>query len=452
MLDEVLKQVAVLGAAGKMGSGISLLLLQEIARLEMETTEDIGSGDYRLVLIDANEMTLHALSASMKQHLVKYAERHINKIRRCFQSKPNLISNAEIIQYFVEGALRIAQFETSWQAARNSRLIFEAIIENLEIKTEVLTQIARQGRPDAFYFSNTSSIPIHVLNHKAHLDNRLIGFHFYNPPVIQKLIELIIPESVHPEAVSIANQLAKRLEKIVVISKDVAGFIGNGFFIREAMFAAQQVTELSRKYSLPQAIYLVNKVTQDFLIRPMGIFQLIDYVGIDVFASICQVMNTYISGELFEDPLFDKMISLGIMGGQKSDGAQKNGFFQYDGSNRSGIYSIAEQHYLPLTNPWISDCDHELGGFPAGHVSWNKLKKDPAASEKLKNYFLELAHDQTLGAELARQYLLNCKDIAKKLVQTHVAKNINDVGAVLRHGFYHLYSIEEIEISLNLRC
>ena len=452
MLEEVLQRVSVLGAGGKMGSGIALLLLQEMALLEAESTEDIGSGNFRLVLIDVNDAALNALSITMKNHLVRYAERHINRLRRCFYSKSHLIGNAEIIQYFVDGALRIVRFETDWLAAKNSHLVIEAIVENLEIKTDVLSEIAGQASSEIIFFTNTSSIPIHLLNEKAHLHNRLIGFHFYNPPLIQKLIELIVPDQADPKAASLAKELANKLDKTVVVSRDVAGFIGNGYFIREAMYAAKQVSELSRNYSHPCSIYMINRVTQEFLIRPMGIFQLIDYVGIDIFDSICQIMSAHISNELFQDPLFDKMINLGILGGQNSDGSQKNGFFQYENSMKSGIYSISDEKYIPLSTPWSSDCDDVLGKFPKGHASWNKLKKDPAPLDKLKNYFFEMAQDHTTGSELARQYLTHSKNIAKKLVHTRVANSVEDVDAILKLGFYHLYGLQDVELSVNLRC
>ncbi|SCA62655.1 hypothetical protein SCG7086_AC_00130 [Chlamydiales bacterium SCGC AG-110-P3] len=66
-LDEALRDVAVVGAAGKMGSGISLLLLQEQARLEAEATGAVGSGRYRITLIDSSEEGLDGLRKYLKK-------------------------------------------------------------------------------------------------------------------------------------------------------------------------------------------------------------------------------------------------------------------------------------------------------------------------------------------------------------------------------------------------
>ncbi len=452
MINEILKQVGVLGAGGKMGSGIAMLLLQEMARLELETTEDVGNGDFRLVLIDSNDVALQSFSKVIKNHLIKYAERNINALRRYLISKEALISNSDIIQYFVDGALRIVRFSTEWQAAKNSLLIFEAIIEDISTKVEVFSQLAKTISSDAIFLTNTSSIPVHLLNENAKLDNRIIGFHFYNPPLIQKLVELIIPSSTHPRVVLIARALAKKLDKTIVASNDVAGFIGNGHFIREDLYACEQVEAIARNHSLPQAIYMINKVTQEFLIRPMGIFQLIDYIGIEVFYKICGIMSTYIPSELFQDPLIDTMVKAGIFGGQNAEGFQKNGFFQYEKHAKIGIYSPAEKKYLALSRQkWVSECESELGKTPSGHFSWKALQRDPNASEKLKNYFFEMAQDQTLGAELARRYLIKSKEIARKLVHTRVANSIEDVDTVLKNGFYHLYGLNEFELTIGLR-
>jgi 3-hydroxyacyl-CoA dehydrogenase len=363
-----------------------------------------------------------------------------------------LVSNADIINYFIEGAMRLVRFETQWQEAKSSHIILEAIIEDLDAKVEVFSQLAKMTDTETAFFTNTSSIPIHVLNEKANLQNRIVGFHFYNPPLIQKLVELIIPSKTHARVKSLAKELVDRLGKVSVLSKDVAGFIGNGHFTREALFACEKVAELSRIHTLPQAIYMVDKVSRDFLIRPMGVFQLLDYVGIDVFYRVCEVMSAYIPEEIFQDPLIDKMISMECFGGQYADGSQKNGFFRYENHAQTGVHSFSDETYLPFKEGnWLSKCDTELGNLPKGHISWKKLQKDPEAVKKIQNYFVELAHNYNLGSELARSYLMRSKDIAQKLVQSHVADSLHDVDTVLKNGFYHVYGISDIALPMTLR-
>jgi 3-hydroxyacyl-CoA dehydrogenase len=440
MINETLKNVSVLGAAGKMGSGIALLLLQEMARVEAELTGFAEPRDYHLLLLDANPDGLNALKPYLRDHLTKYAERNINLLRTYFALNPDLVSNKEIVDYFVMQAMDLVQFDTEISKARQAELVFEAIVEDVDIKCNVLNAIATHSTKKTYFFSNTSSIPIHVLNEKGELHNRVVGFHFYNPPAVQKLVELIVPKTTDPILVALSRDLAKRLNKTVVPSKDVAGFIGNGFFIREMMVACEKVRVLSRVHTLKEAIYMVNRVTQDFLIRPMGIFQLMDYVGIDVCQRICSIMSAYLPDELFQDPLIDSLVVDGILGGQYSDGSQKDGFFQYEGSVRKGIYAPLEHRYVPLVdNNWTGKLDKELGALPDGHASWKHLQKDPNKNEKLKSYFKHLQSAESQGADLAREFLANSQEIALKLVQQGVAQRLEDVTTVLKDGFFHLY-------------
>lgn len=442
MLSDFFINISVIGAAGKMGSGISLLLLQEMARIEAEQT-GFAENKRVLQLIDSNWEGLVAVKSYLRDHLIKYAEKNINRLREYFALNTALISNQEMIEFFVEKGMDLIHLDLDTKKAALSDLIFEAIVEDVEIKSKVLNEIENFSDKTKFFFSNTSSIPIQILNEKGDLRNRVIGFHFYNPPAVQKLVELIEPKGIDPLLVNLANDLAKQLNKIVVRSADVAGFIGNGFFIRETIFAFEKVRLLSRTYSLKDSIYIVNKVTQDFLIRPMGIFQLIDYVGIDVCQKICAIMNLYLPNVLFQDPLLEALTQEGITGGQYPDGSQKNGFFEYNKNERSGIYDPNEQHYSPLAaDQGLPPLDKVLGAYPNEHGSWKHLQKDPQKNEKLKVYLHNLLEEKTLGAELAKEFLKNDFEVAQNLVMQGVAKNLEDVSTVLKNGFFHLYGPE----------
>lgn len=437
MLDEALKNVCVLGAGGKMGSGISLLLLLEIARLEAQLTGNLGT--YKIYLIDSSPKALEDLRPYLHEQLLKYAEKNIVEIRNYFVNNPSLVSNEEIIQYFVEKALSLAHFDTDILQGRNSSLIFEAILEDVEVKAQAFRTLAKDSTAQSFYFSNTSSIPIHLLSEKAKLEDKIIGYHFYNPPAVQKLLEVIIPEKINPNLKIIAEELAKRLQKIVVYSHDIAGFIGNGHFMREVIFACNKVQELTKEHSLNSSLYLINKVTQDFLIRPMGIFQLMDYVGIDVCQHICKIMSYYLPDNSLHSPLIDRMIADGIIGGQRGDGSQKDGFFQYQDHQIKGIYSLDDHQYLPIQEDWAEITDQFLSSLPEGYASWKHLNRDPHRDEKLKIYFQNLFKECTPGATLAQLFLINSREIARYLVENKVADSMEDVDTVLKQGFFHLY-------------
>jgi 3-hydroxyacyl-CoA dehydrogenase len=433
-LDQALTNVAVLGAAGKMGSGIALLLLQEMALLELQKSGKLNSGAYRLNLIDVNASSFPRLRSYLHDQLVKQAEKNINQLRKLFEQDKALVSNEEVIEAYVENALGMIFFSTEVEAAKKAHLIFEAIIEDADIKADVFQKIAG-GVNQGFFLTNTSSIPIEILNEKAKLNNRIIGFHFYNPPAIQKLLEIITTPTTNADLARIAEELAKRLKKTVVYSKDMAGFIGNGHMIREVSFACQKVKELSKDHSLPESIYTVNRVTQEWLIRPMGIFQLMDYVGLDVCVHISEIMSTYLKDPALKADLIEKMVKKGILGGQNPDGSQKDGFFSYAKHQIKSIYSLPESKYIPINPSW----DQKTGSLPKGHQSWKTMQKNPQQETALKIYFENLQFQNSLGSQLAQAFLLHSRKIAHQLVQEGVSSSYKDVDTVLANGFYHLY-------------
>lgn len=437
-LEEALTKVTVLGAAGKMGSGISLLLLREMARLSLESKEDRV---FTLNLIDLQDDAFPKLRSYLNDQLLKYAEKNINEIRLYFSENKALVSNEEMIKTYIELASNLIFFSTSLDSAKDSHLVFEAISEDIDTKVKVLRRIVEMGNK-GFFLSNTSSIPIHVLDEKAQLNHRIIGFHFYNPPVVQKLLEIIIPPETHPDLIKIAFDIAKRLKKTVVQSKDVAGFIGNGHMIREIAFACQKVEELTNEYALPEAIYIVNRITQDWLMRPMGIFQLVDYVGIDVCKQISDVMYNYLKEPALKIGLLDQMIGLKILGGQNPDGTQKNGFFSYSKHTLTGIYSIKKGKYIPFADIiWIINADRDLGEMPKGHLSWKAMQKEEHKDQLIKTYLDHLYAQQNLGAKLAQDFLNHSNTIANQLVQDGITSSYDDVNTVLTQGFYHAYGV-----------
>lgn len=417
--------VVVLGAAGKMGSGIALLLLLEMAQ----------KNEGQLTLLDVNPQGFSQLKNYLREHLQKFAERNINRLRKMYHARKELVDNGEMIEAFVEEGLDKVRFVTSLEECRGAQLVFEAILEDVDVKSEVYTKLSRIAHPQAIYFSNTSSIPIHVLQAKSHVDGRLIGFHFYNPPAVQKLLEIIIPAGTDETIKKAADEIANRLEKTIVHSADIAGFIGNGHFIREVSEACQMVEKMKNEMPISKAICHLDTITREYLIRPMGIFQLADYVGLDVVQHIARIMSQYQSGQNFRIPLIDAMIAAGVKGGQKGDGSQKDGLFAYQKGVAVKVFDPEKLHY-------VSNPSEEIK-LPSGHYPWKVLSKDKDKKDKLHRYFKNLLADHSSTAQQAIHFLENSREIAHGLVKNLVAYHIQDVDTVLQNGFFHLYGVDD---------
>ena len=429
-----LENVAVVGAAGKMGSGISLLLALELTWRALERRD----ATCVLNLIDVHDGALQDLLRYLRAQAAKDAEKQINRLRALFRDRPDLVDNQEMVQEFVfELLLRIRTGKTL-ALAREAWLVFEAAYEHEPVKVAIYRELAGLCRPEACFLTNTSSIPIQGLSEACGVPGRMIGFHFYNPPAVQKLVELIQPAGCAPELAGLAAGIAQALHKRTVPARDVAGFIGNGHFVRDGLYALRTVERMAPAFGFVPALHLVDRVSREFLLRPMGIFQLIDYVGLDVFSQILRVMAAHL-GEDLHSPLVDRLLDLGVKGGQGPGGTPRDGFLRYAKGRPVAVFDPEAGAYVDLERPEVQAAAARLGPLPDPALSWKALQKDPGAAGKLEAWFRALKGLETLGGSMAREHFLASREIGLELVRRGVAHRAEDVNDVLRLGFFHLY-------------
>ncbi len=434
--DERLENVSILGAAGKMGSGILLLTAVEMANLSLKANN--RSKTFILNAVDVSDSALNGVMDYLRSQVRKIAEKNTVKLRKLYEDRDDLIENSEIIDQYIFDVLKIVRTTKVLNSVYESSLVFEAVNENIDLKIKLFSEINKNSACEPWFFTNTSSIPIKEIDEKVGLGGRIIGFHFYNPPAVQRLVELIPAPSTKKELIEFSELYAKSIKKKTVRSNDFAGFIGNGHFMRDALFGLNEALALSKENSLPESIYTINKITQDFLIRPMGIFQLIDYVGIDVCQFIMNVMNPHLPDENLHSSLLDTMMEKRIQGGQNSDGSQKNGFLRYEKGKITGVINPESGDYV---NPEVfaEQAATKLGKLPAGCAPWKVVISSSNREKILKDYFREIQGMDTKGAKLTIKFASNSFRIASKLVSDKVAENKDDVNTVLLTGFYHAY-------------
>lgn len=434
--NERIQNVTVLGAAGKMGSGILLLMALEMA--DQNLKPENKDKTYVLNAMDVTSGALPGLMKYIRTQVLKAAEKKVVILRKLYAERRDLIDNDEIINEYINDVMSIVRPGTRIEAAYESTLVFEAVSENAALKAQLFSQIDKNNSGKPWYFTNTSSVPIAGLNEKAGLEGRILGFHFYNPPAVQKLVELITIKENPAGMREFAHELAKNLKKIIVPSNDIAGFVGNGHFMRDSLYSIEQAEKLSSEMPLHEAIYAVNKVSQDFLMRPMGIFQLIDYVGVDVVRFIMNVMDPYMKDENLHSALLDKYFDLGIKGGQYADGSQKDGILKYEKGKPVAVYSLGKGDYIPFES-FAQKVDTWLGEIPKEVMPWKNIIKLTDKDAAAMQAFAKLKAMNSRGAELALAHARRSKEIGMQLVNTGVAASAQDVNTVLATGFFHAY-------------
>ncbi|MFN8488318.1 MAG: 3-hydroxyacyl-CoA dehydrogenase NAD-binding domain-containing protein [Caldilineaceae bacterium] len=172
------------------------------------------------------------------------------------------------------------------KAVRKSDWIIEVIVEKAEPKQQLMTRIEAVAGPNAIISSNTSGIPIHIINEgrSASFKKRFLGTHFFNPPRYLHLLEVIPTPDTDPAIVARMKDFAEHvLGKGVVLCKDTPNFIANRMF----SYVVSDVMEfaIENGYTVEE----VDRLTGDLLGRPKtGTFRLGDVVGIDVMALVNQ--------------------------------------------------------------------------------------------------------------------------------------------------------------------
>jgi len=151
------------------------------------------------------------------------------------------------------------------------------------------------------------------------------------------------------------------------------------------------------------------------------------------------VMNPYMKNENLHSDVIDQFIQLGVKGGQMSSGAQKDGFLKYEKNMPAAAYDSEKKEYVAFDAALIEKCNAKLGSLPSSYKPWKAVNFNKKKLDILATYFTELKPMDTFGANLAKAYLKNSKEIGMKLVNTNVAKEAADVNTVLLTGFYHSY-------------
>ena len=201
-------------------------------------------------------------------------------------------------------------------------LVIEAVVEDREAKRAVFRTLDGVVRDEVVMASNTSSIPIVELARATGRPDRVIGMHFFNPPPVMRLVELVRALTTSDETVAFARGFAERIGKVTVLSKDRAGFIVNLLLVPYLNGAVRMFEEgFATAEDIDTAIRLG-------LGHPMGPLELLDFIGLDTTLFIADILYEEFREPTYAPPpLLRRMVQAGRLG-RKSG----RGFYDYTGS------------------------------------------------------------------------------------------------------------------------
>ena len=307
MSFSTINKITVLGS-GVMGHGIAQVS---------------AMAGYNVVLRDIEQSFLDKAMEKIKWSLSKLVEKQ-------------KLSQLDADKIF----MRIVPIVDLRQALKGTDLLIEAVPEDMSLKKKVYAEIDSFSEGKTLYASNTSTLPITEMAELTNRPDRFIGLHFFNPPQLMPLVEVIPGKMTSTSMVDMAMGFVQKVGKQPVLcKKDVAGFIVNRVFIplvHEAVYCEE-------RDKVPMTT--IDSAVKFRMSLPMGIFELADYTGLDVIHKATSEMHSRDSRVIRPHPkvkqLFDEK-SLGQKTGK--------GFYEYKGDKYERI-NLTEQEasrYNPI--------------------------------------------------------------------------------------------------------
>jgi 3-hydroxybutyryl-CoA dehydrogenase len=286
------KHITVIGA-GTMGRGIAYAGLV---------------GGFGVVLEDVSPAMLDEARAAIRESLAEGVTR--GKLSR------------EESQRALE---RLSVASGIAESCREADLVIEAVPEDMELKLEVFTQLDKFARPAAVLASNTSGLSITEIAAITSRPAQCVGMHFFNPVPKMKLVEIVRGLETSPETIEICLETGRRMGKEVVVVRESPGFVTSRI---NALIGNEAFAMLEEGIATAEDI---DKAVKLGLNHPMGPFELVDLVGLDVRLSILEHLHRALGERFRPSPLLRQYVHAGRLGRKAG-----RGVYDYRGGKGAG--------------------------------------------------------------------------------------------------------------------
>lgn len=281
-----IKKVAIIGA-GIMGHGIA----QVVATAGCEAAvRDINDK----ILEKARAGIGKSLDRSIKKGKIKEEE------KRAILSRINLTTDLG-------------------EAVKGAQLVIEAAPEDLALKQSIFRELETLTDPQAILATNTSNFSVTEIASVMKDPSRVLGMHWFNPPAMMRLIEIVKGFETHDEIVKIVKDFAAKVGKETIVCKDSQGFVTTRVLLAQRLECYRILEEgIATKEDIDKALKLAFG-------HPMGQFELADFSGVNLEPPICEAMAR-VYGDRFRAP--QNMLNLVRAGryGRKTG----KGWYDYD--------------------------------------------------------------------------------------------------------------------------
>lgn len=378
-MNMIHKKIAIIGS-GTMGSGIA-----QVA----------ATAGCKVHLYDTNQTVLEKSKINLENTLTKLVEK--SKIDEA--EKNRILNNISYV--------------TALSELKDSEVVIEAIVENLDIKRKLFVELEALVAQTTILASNTSSLSIASIAASCQKPQRVIGIHFFNPAPLMQLVEVIPAVQTSTQVLEQTVEMIHQWKKVVAVAKDTPGFIVN-------RVARPFYSEALRIYEEGKADF----ATIDWAMKTiggfrMGPFELMDFIGNDVNYTVTETVFTAFYFDPRYKPSFtQKRLSEAGFLGRKSG----RGYYNYSEElpkpiedNPLGQYIVdrilvmlineaAEAYFLNIAS--AKDIDNAMTkgvNYPKGLLAWADEKGIHWCVEKMDELYNEYHEDRYRCSPILRK-------------------------------------------------
>jgi 3-hydroxybutyryl-CoA dehydrogenase len=307
--------VAAVIGAGTMGRGIAQLCAQ---------------AGLTTLLFDSRDGAVKQAIAAIDKAL----DGLVSKGRMTAQAKQSTIDHLRPIDSLDEAA--------------SAAVVIEAIVENLDAKRELFRELEKHLAPDAVIATNTSSLSVTEIAAGCARPERVAGLHFFNPPPLMRLVEVIGGLRTDPTVIEGLTGFSKRIAKHPVSATDSPGFIVNH---AGRAYGPEALRIIAQGIASPREVDVLMKEAAGFR---MGPFELLDLVGGDVAHAV--MVSIY--DQYFGEPMYQPSAQMAVrVAGGLLGRKTKQGFYDYSGPPSAGTPTVRVVPQPMPASVWIADED-----------------------------------------------------------------------------------------------
>ena len=276
----------------------------------------MGAGIAHLAAQHGNEVVLVDVVPDVLERAMSYMNGLMDKS----------IAKGKLTEQDKQSILSRIRTSSSISELRDAQVVIEAIIENSAAKQEIFRQLDEICAPEVILATNTSSISISSIASSTKRPDRVVGMHFFNPPQVMRLVEVVRGVETSDTTVAAARALGEQLGKTTVeVKRDTPGFIVNRVMIPQFIEAIRLVEEgVASKEDVDTAVKLG-------LNYPMGPFELQDFAGVEIGLHVMDVFFDELKDARYAAPQsLRALVRAGRLGRKV-----RRGWYDYTGGGKS---------------------------------------------------------------------------------------------------------------------